>query len=656
MLLIASPGLAAFAVFLYWGAHNGGYAVTAWLPGALFLLGVALLLIGGVPRLRPEWGTANTAAVGLFGAFTLWTFLSIAWAGVKGDAWDGANRTLLYFIVFLIFSRPMWTVPRAVTVLLFWALGAVLVGSITLQSVIHSAHPVDSFIGSRLSEPFGYANGTAAFFLMPVWPMLAIASRREQHPALRAVCLGTAGFLAELGFVPESRGMLFAFPLAIVAYVALAPNRLRALVPLTIVLLSGALINGRLLGVFRAHGGEALREATVSARNGIVVTAIVLVVVGFAYALLDRRLVISPETARRLSLGFAALVVAVVLVSGVVALATAHPVRQAEKAWRDFKSPAEPQGHSSHFGGLGSNRYDFWRVSTLIFRDHPVQGVGVDNFAVEYLKLGRSREQPRYPHSIEMGFLTGTGLVGVLLFASFLVVAGIAALRRADPVVRGVSAGALGATAYWLLHGSGDWLWEFPSLGGAGIAGARSCRRSQYDPAVRSTASRPAREPWADGVRLGRRRPRSSQPAPSLVGGGTRGLGTVYVARQPGEGVRPAFGSPPRESVERHGGRHVRDDRRPRAGLAGDGAVISAGRGAKSLQLVLPPRARSGGDPERAIRRGHRRATAGAGARSPGAGDPICAPESPAAGANRPGSHRPGPPPLPARPLAPYLN
>jgi len=53
MLLIASPGLVAFSVFLYWGAHDGGYAVTAWLPGALLLLGVALLLIGGVPRLRP---------------------------------------------------------------------------------------------------------------------------------------------------------------------------------------------------------------------------------------------------------------------------------------------------------------------------------------------------------------------------------------------------------------------------------------------------------------------------------------------------------------------------------------------------------------------------------------------------------------------------
>ncbi len=470
MLLIASPGLVAFTVFLYWGDHDGGYSVTAWLPGALLLLGVALVLIGGVPRLRPEWGTANASAVGLFGAFTLWTFLSVAWAGVKGDAWDGANRTLLYFIVFVIFTRPMWTVQRAVTILLFWGLGAVLVGSITLQSVIHSAHPAASFIGTRLAEPFGYANGTAAFFLMPVWPMLAIASRREQHPVLRAVCLGTAGFLVELGFVPESRGTLFAFPLAIVVYLALAPNRLRALVPLTIVLLSGALINDRLFGVYRAHGGEALRDATVSARNGIVVSAIALVVVGFAYALVDRRLVISPGTARRLSLGFAALVGAVVLVSGVVAVATAHPVREAEKAWRGFKSPHEPQGHSSHFTGLGSNRYDFWRVSTLVFRDHPIQGVGVDNFAVDYLKLGRSREQPRYPHSLEMGLLTGTGLVGVLLFASFLVVAGIAALRRADPLVRGVSAGALGATAYWLLHGSGDWLWEFPSLGGAGIA------------------------------------------------------------------------------------------------------------------------------------------------------------------------------------------
>jgi tetratricopeptide (TPR) repeat protein len=58
----------------------------------------------------------------------------------------------------------------------------------------------------------------------------------------------------------------------------------------------------------------------------------------------------------------------------------------------------------------------------------------------------------------------------VLLFVSFLVVATVAALRGADPRVRGVTAGALGATAYWLLHGSGDWLWEFPSLGGAGIA------------------------------------------------------------------------------------------------------------------------------------------------------------------------------------------
>jgi O-antigen ligase len=470
LLLFVLPGLAAVGLFVYWGAHEGGYPVTSWLPGALFLLGLTLVLLGGVPQLRPTWGTAATTSILLFGAFTLWSFCSIAWAGVKGDAWDGANRTLLYFVVFLLFTRPLWNVERAVAVLVAWAFGAAVVGVITLQDVIHAAHPSSDFIGTRLSEPFGYANGTAAFFLMPVWPMLAIASRREQQWWVRAFCLGLAGFLAELGFVPESRGMLFALPLAVIAYIVLMPNRLRSLVPLVIVLVSGAVISGRLLGVYRSHGDEGLRAATVSARNAILLTTLALVVIGAAYAWLDRRWVLPAATARKLTLGVGALVVCVVVVGGVVALATTHPIHQVERGWRAFKSPHEPQGPSSHFTGLGSNRYDFWRASLVIFKRHPLQGVGVDNFAADYLELRRSHEQPLYPHSIEMRLLTGTGLVGALLFVAFLVVATIAALRRADPAVRAVGAGALAATAYWLLHGSGDWLWEFPALGGAGIA------------------------------------------------------------------------------------------------------------------------------------------------------------------------------------------
>jgi tetratricopeptide (TPR) repeat protein len=470
LLLYALPGLAAFVLFDVWGAYEGGYSLTTWLPGTLFLLGVTLVLIGGLPQLRPAWGSAATASVCLFGAFTVWSFCSIAWAQVKGDAWDGANRTLLYFVVFVLFTRPLWTVPRAVVVLIAWAVGASIVGLVTLQDVIHAAHPSTSFIGSRLSEPFGYANGTAAFFLMPVWPMLAISSRREQPIWVRAVCLGLACFLAELGFVPESRGMLFALPLAAVAWVALMPNRLRSLVPLLIVLASWGVVSGPLLDVYRSRGDEGLRAATVSARNAIIISTLVLIVVGAAYAWLDQKYALSATTARKLTLAAAALVVAVCVVGGIVALATAHPIHQVERGWRAFKSPHEPQGPSSHFTGLGSNRYDFWRVSILIFKKHPLQGVGADNFAVDYLKLRHSQEQPLYPHSIEMRLLTSTGLIGTLLFAAFLVVATVAALRRAEPAVRAVGAGALTATAYWLLHGSGDWLWEFPALGGAGIA------------------------------------------------------------------------------------------------------------------------------------------------------------------------------------------
>ena len=65
--------------------------------------------------------------------------------------------------------------------------------------------------------------------------------------------------------------------------------------------------------------------------------------------------------------------------------------------------------------GLGSNRYDFYRVSLDEFTAHPVGGIGADNFQQQYLRHGRSSETPRYPHSVELRTLAQTGIVGALL-------------------------------------------------------------------------------------------------------------------------------------------------------------------------------------------------------------------------------------------------
>ena len=87
--------------------------------------------------------------------------------------------------------------------------------------------------------------------------------------------------------------------------------------------------------------------------------------------------------------------------------------------------------------GFGSNRYDFYRVAFDEFLDHPVLGIGADNFQQEYLARGHSDETPRYPHSLELRALSQSGVVGTLAALAGLVAAlfaGTAAVRaRARP-------------------------------------------------------------------------------------------------------------------------------------------------------------------------------------------------------------------------------
>ncbi len=43
-------------------------------------------------------------ALGALAAYTALSYLSILWAAVPGEAWEGANRTLLYLLVFALFA------------------------------------------------------------------------------------------------------------------------------------------------------------------------------------------------------------------------------------------------------------------------------------------------------------------------------------------------------------------------------------------------------------------------------------------------------------------------------------------------------------------------------------------------------------------------
>src|SRR5712692_9455125 len=102
------PLCIVFGIVAFMVEREGGFALTVWSPIALLVLGVtATIVFSARHRLATGSRTAVTAFACLAG-FTLWSYATIGWAGVRGDAWDGSNRTLLYLLVFaLVASWPL---------------------------------------------------------------------------------------------------------------------------------------------------------------------------------------------------------------------------------------------------------------------------------------------------------------------------------------------------------------------------------------------------------------------------------------------------------------------------------------------------------------------------------------------------------------------
>ena len=144
-----------------------------------------------------------------------------------------------------------------------------------------------------------------------------------------------------------------------------------------------------------------------------------------------------------------------------------HPVRFIERQWNGFSQP-QTTSTGSHFTDVGSGRYDFWRVSLDAFLAHPIGGLGQDNFDDYYVRHRRTGEEPSYTHSLELRFLAHTGIVGFLLFATFMVaaIAAVMPARRRRGLEAFIAGAALLPLIVWLIYGSIDWFWEIPRLPG----------------------------------------------------------------------------------------------------------------------------------------------------------------------------------------------
>ena len=456
-------GALAVLVFAIWLGKDAGYAPATWYTGGLFL--VALAAVAFVTYGPATLSRAALVALGCLGAFAAWSLLSIAWAADKGIAWDGANRTLLYFVVFGLFVGMPWRRESIPVLIVPLSLAALGIGLVDFARA--AGNPGPYFIFGRFAAPAGYPNAACAVYVFAFWPLAYIAARREVPALLRGALLACATALVELAVVTQSRGSLFAVPLAVVAYLAIVPYRLRAALPLVAVTGATLFARTRLLDVFDAvrlgdpSAGHAIRTALAA----IGLTCAGVFVLWTLAALLDARLELPARVVRAANIaGLAGLIVAVGI--GSYALTTVDVGAK----WRHFKAGYPDQGPGSHFTlGLGSNRYDFWRVAALQFRDHPVRGVGADNFAIDYVRERRSGEEPLYPHSLALRIPAQTGIVGTLLFVGFVVAVGLA-VTRGSAFTDGVARAGVAAAVYYAIHGSGDWLWEFAGLGAPAFA------------------------------------------------------------------------------------------------------------------------------------------------------------------------------------------
>lgn len=495
--------LPLLAILTWWTLDDGGYAPTQWLPGTVLIIGLVAVLALNRPRTAPPLGRPLRLALGLLAGYAAWSYVSIAWAPDPGVALQGAHRALLFAAAPTAIALLPWT-----PALVLRAAG-VFVTLITATAIVclfklHGAHDTTNlFLDRRLSYPTGYHNTTAALYTMAAIAAALLASRRALPLAVRAGALGSATLLEGLALICQSRSWLFTLPVVLAVAVGLVRHRVRVVAPLLVVAAGVAAISSKLLEPYRAaHGGPIdASPAALDAVHAVVVPLIVVSLLaaaaGAAIALADRRIVLDDRAERRVRRG--ALIASTVLVligAGTVLAVEPHPVGRVKSSWHTFThyEAARTGQESSRFSGLGTARYDIWRVGLDAFLAHPVGGLGQDNFIQYYLRHRTADEEPRWTHNLEIRALAHTGIIGFLLLFGALgaFLWGTLRARRRSPATGEAAAIALAPLVVWVVHSSFDWLYEYPALTVAALGLAAAAASLDRPDAAPVAVDRPA--------------------------------------------------------------------------------------------------------------------------------------------------------------------
>jgi hypothetical protein len=482
-------GLAVAGCVFALSYANGGFDTTTKAYAGIsswWLLGTGAAI--GIAGARSRVDRVTLCALGLLGAFAVWTLLSMSWAPDGGQAFAQFNQVSFYVAVLALAIVIGRLVPSS-TIIAGVALAISGIAAIALVSrFFPSSFGITPSIAlpsltNRLNFPLGYWNGLGIQVGLAYPLLLAIMTSRRSRVggALAAVPLP---IFAAVMYLTSSRGAFVAAGLAVLAYLLLTSNRWAALAATAFAGAVGALAvatlvdKNALVSGLMTNPGAVYQGHRAAAEIGIGCLLSALVWAGLTE--LGRRLRTPPRVA-----GWA--VAGVVVLAVVIGIALSHPVAKFD----NFK------GNRAHYGGgtslitqhllssSGSGRWQFWAAASSQFQAHPLNGGGAGSWGFWWLQHGSLPGfVSKYAHSLYLETLAELGIVGLLLLGGAIVVAVVGAVRSALDLRSAEVAAATAAGIAFFAAAAYDWVWQLSGiaivgLGLLGVAlGARPSTRA----------------------------------------------------------------------------------------------------------------------------------------------------------------------------------
>jgi hypothetical protein len=432
--LVAAAALVALVFLTSSSIDQTVTSENTWSEIAITFLGAgacaAAVLIGGRGR---AWGAP---AVGWFAAFTAFAALSIVWSVQPDWSWLGANQLLSYLAAFAAAVVAARLLPRRWPALVGGL--AIAMTALCAYSLLAKVFPSTLASGNdkgRLMAPFGYWNAIGVAAAIGLAPALWAATRPAGSTALRALTVPAMTLMLSVIALSYSRSAALVGVVAVVAWVAFVPLRLRSALMLG---LAGICALPIVVVALHDHNltsdGVSLPAQDAAGHAfGWVLLGIMLAAgaLGVVATLATERVAVPAAARRRIGavlIGLAALVPVAAVVA--VAASSRGLFGEISHAWHSLVSTQSVVGDTpGRLTEFGSSRPVYWHQGLDVGSHALLKGVGELGYGVARLRYTTSGLKADQAHNYLVQTFADLGLVGVALTVALLVAWGRAAAR-----------------------------------------------------------------------------------------------------------------------------------------------------------------------------------------------------------------------------------